>query len=387
MRAAPARALRACVVRRGAYHARLVNPPWIRPAAAAAAPLALAMAIFGCLRMRPPAAAEPGGAPPDPPRPAPAATPFAGLRPPTDHPLDRPEPRAFQPTASGRPESALYGSVRTARRGRSLEASFHEGLDIAPAHRDPAGRPLDPVRAVADGTVAYVNPAAGMSNYGRYAVLLHAAPSGSVYTLYAHLASCAPGLAPGLAVRAGDVIGRLGATGIPAIPRERAHLHFEIGLVLNTRFGAWSRARRLKPWHGAYHGWNLAGVDPLAVYEAHARAPGFDVFEQLAAIPVAFEVLLAARRRPEFFDRYPGLWDGPPGIEGAVRVAVSEGGVPLRGRAATEEERRALAGRSARVVRVDRDTLGRNGRGLVRNRAGRWELGAAGERWREILVY
>jgi hypothetical protein len=45
--------------------------------------------------------------------------------------------------------------------------------------------------------VRHINRKAGASNYGRYIVLEHPAESPPVYTLYAHLAEVAPGVAPG----------------------------------------------------------------------------------------------------------------------------------------------------------------------------------------------
>ncbi|NLB60415.1 MAG: M23 family metallopeptidase, partial [Lentisphaerae bacterium] len=104
---------------------------------------------------------------------------------------------AFQPTASGRPESALYGSVRTVQLGRRWVASFHEGVDIAPLHRDRLGRPCDTIHAVAEGRVAYLNRLAGQSSYGKYVVLVHASSVGELYTLYAHLAHITPTLQTG----------------------------------------------------------------------------------------------------------------------------------------------------------------------------------------------
>ncbi len=316
-----------------------------------------------------------------------APDPLARLLCPTDQALDRRQVGAFQPTASGRPESALYGSVRTRDRGGRLLPSFHEGVDIAVVRRDRAGRPLDDVRAAAGGTVAYLNRIPGNSAYGRYAVLDHASASGTLYTLYAHLADFAPGLAAGQALRAGDPIGRIGNTGVPAIPAARAHLHFEIGLMLNRRFGDWYRGRRLKPWHGIYHGWNLLGVDPLRILDPPPRGGTGEVFARLAAVPAAFEVVLAARRRPDFFDRYPGFWSGAPYDGRGVCLAVSENGLPLAGRNATADERRALGSARAAVTRVIPEVLGRNGAQLVRCAGGRWSLAPLGEQWRAILLH
>ena len=131
---------------------------------------------------------------------------------PTDRQLDRFNPENFQPTASGRPESAFYGSVRTKRIGRRLLPSFHEGIDIAPIERDRAGYPRDIVMAAADGKVAYVNRYSGNSNYGKYIVLRHGFGPGRVYTLYAHLSAIGRGIRKGTLVGQGNVLGTMGAT-------------------------------------------------------------------------------------------------------------------------------------------------------------------------------
>jgi murein DD-endopeptidase MepM/ murein hydrolase activator NlpD len=88
---------------------------------------------------------------------------------------------------------------------------MHQGVDFAA----PAGTP---VYAAADGVVTLVGTAGG---YGRTVRLRHA---GGTETRYAHLSAYARGLRPGGRVRQGDVIGRVGSTGMATGP----HLHYEI---------------------------------------------------------------------------------------------------------------------------------------------------------------
>lgn len=88
---------------------------------------------------------------------------------------------------------------------------MHQGIDFAA----PVGTP---VVAAADGTVVAVGP---RNAYGRTVELRH---PGGTETLYAHLSSFAPGLAPGKPVRQGQLIGRVGNTGLSSGP----HLHYEI---------------------------------------------------------------------------------------------------------------------------------------------------------------
>ncbi len=88
---------------------------------------------------------------------------------------------------------------------------MHQGVDFAA----PTGTP---VYAAADGVVA----SAGMANgYGRLVKLRH---GGGTETHYAHLSAFARGLKPGQRVRQGDVIGRVGSSGLATGP----HLHYEL---------------------------------------------------------------------------------------------------------------------------------------------------------------
>jgi murein DD-endopeptidase MepM/ murein hydrolase activator NlpD len=90
-------------------------------------------------------------------------------------------------------------------------ARLHAGVDlIAPAP--------EPVLAAADGVVVRVGTDAG---YGRFVELKHAE---GLSTLYGHLDRFAPGVAVGVALKAGSPVGRLGSTGTST----GLHLHFEI---------------------------------------------------------------------------------------------------------------------------------------------------------------
>lgn len=293
----------------------------------------------------------------------------------------------FQPTASGNPESGMYGSVRTGYAGKQLVPRFHEGIDIAPLERDRQGRPTDDVHAIAPGTVALLHRTAGNSDYGKYVVLTHRDAVGIVYSLYAHLADVEPGLREGAAVAAGARLGLMGHTALDPVPLARAHLHLEIGLINNMYFLSWpGRKARTTPG-GLYNGQNLLGVDPVGVYRAWEETGTFSLLDHLQRLPVAMELILAARRPPDFFDRYPALWEGGAFAGHALVVALSEGGVPLRGRTATSEETARLGRAAAAVLRVDREALGRNGRRLVVQRSGDWVLGPNGETWRGIFVH
>lgn len=301
--------------------------------------------------------------------------------------LEAPREGVFQPTASGNVQSALYGSVRTVGSGKGLASSFHEGIDIAPLRRDARGMPLDSVRVVADGKVGHVNREPGNSNYGNYVVILHDDPIGEVYTLYAHLAVVEPAIRPGVAAPMGTVLGRMGHTPASIIPSNRGHLHFEVGMMANARFGEWFRGQRLKPDHGNFNGQNLLALNPLEFLKAQQGQAEFEFGDFVKDVPVAFEVLVPMGRPCDYFRRYSGLWEGTVETAGWVVLSCSENGTPLRGRTATPEERRRAAGHQAVVLKVDDKVLGRNGCHLVQREGGGWRLGPKGQRWLEMLKY
>jgi len=98
-------------------------------------------------------------------------------------------------------------------------ARFHPVLKTWRAHRGvdyaaPAGAK---VRATANGSVAF---AGWQSGYGNLIVLQH---QGQYTTAYGHLSAFAKGLRKGQRVSQGDIIGRVGMTGLATGP----HLHYE----------------------------------------------------------------------------------------------------------------------------------------------------------------
>ena len=87
--------------------------------------------------------------------------------------------------------------------------TMHTGLDID-------GNTGDPVRAAADGEVLYTG---WLRGYGQVVVLDHGA---NLTTVYAHLSAITT--SENAKVRVGEVIGKVGATGIAT----GSHLHFEV---------------------------------------------------------------------------------------------------------------------------------------------------------------
>jgi murein DD-endopeptidase MepM/ murein hydrolase activator NlpD len=318
-----------------------------------------------------------------------ARSPFHTIRFPTDQDLlqDPLNSGVFQSTASGKPESALFGSVRTTAQPHGLASRFHEGVDIAAMRRDARGRPLDTVHAIAEGTVAYINHVPGISEYGRYVVLIHPDRLGAVYTLYAHLSSTVSSLRPGDVVEPGASLGVIGNSSLSGIPLERAHLHFEIGLLLNPYYDQWIVRHKAKRPGALYNGLNLFGIDPIGFFRAHRATDTFDMAAHLAAVPEAFRLVYRGRTPPPFFSAYPLLWDDGFAPADAVVVSASESGLPLRGRYATESELARIGSGRTRVLAVDEAVLGRNGRRHVARRGSEWALTTHGQEWLELLTF
>lgn len=102
--------------------------------------------------------------------------------------------------------SSMFGTRKDPFTG---QPDFHPGLDIA-ANKGA------PIRATADGTVESAGYA---GNYGNAVVLSHGF---GIATRYGHMSRIA--VRKGVAVKRGDVIGYVGATGRAT----SAHLHYEI---------------------------------------------------------------------------------------------------------------------------------------------------------------
>ncbi len=213
----------------------------------------------------------------------------------------------IQPTASGKPESGLFGDVR------SNGWKFHEGIDIAPISRNRKGEALDDIYAALDGKIALINRVAGNSGYGRYIVIEHPSCDVPIYTLYAHLAEIDGHIALASQVKAGERIGRMGRSARYSIARAQSHLHFEMGLKLSNHFDKWYReSKRFKEknFFGNYNGINLAGFDALDFYNKARNCEingGFKGYIQ--SLPVALVVRVYTKRTPDFVKNYPSLVD------------------------------------------------------------------------------
>ena len=215
------------------------------------------------------------------------------------------EEKAFAGTVGKPWTTGTFGCIRT--EGWQM----HEGLDIRCLQRDKRGEPTDPVLATADGEVVYINTRSGYSNYGIYIIVRHRIEGIEVYSIYAHLREVRPGLRAGTPVKTGEQIATMGRTTNTreGISKDRAHVHFELALLVNEHFADWFRKNRPgeRNDHGDWNGQNLLAMDPreilLAQKEQGAR---FSVLNYIRQQPELFRVLVRDAQFP-WLSRYAPL--------------------------------------------------------------------------------
>lgn len=229
-------------------------------------------------------------------------------------------------------EAGRYGFVRNPQSvgGKLVFTRLHEGIDVRPLHRGEDGVPLDTVRAISSGEVVYVNSGPRKSNYGRYVVVEHRWDGSPFFSLYAHLGSIS--VEPGTHVGPGEGLGVMGYSGA-GLSRDRAHLHLEVGMLLNETFEPWYDAHfHDEPnYHSIYSGLNLAGLDVAALYAAYRADSSLTVREFVRSRPVAYELTIPDRGGLDLIRRYPWLLDrSPTGDVPAWTISFTRAGLPVR---------------------------------------------------------
>ena len=298
------------------------------------------------------------------------------------------EERFLVGTVGKPPSTGSFGCVRTD--GHQM----HEGLDIKCLQRDRRGEPTDPVSAAADGTVAYINAKAGLSNYGKYIVLRHHLEGLEVYSLYAHLSEARPGLKAGEFVKAGDRIGTMGHTANThqGITKDRAHVHFEIDLLANERFPAWFQNGfpDQRNDHGVWNGLNLLGLDPrLILLSERSAEPPFSLLHFIRTQADLCRVLVRSTNFP-WLRRNTALIRRNPVAEregvAAYEVALNYNGIPFQliPRAPSEIK----PGPKYQLLSVNEpEEQDHPCRKLVVKSRGHWELAMAGMHLLDLLTY
>ncbi|MGE0869005.1 MAG: peptidoglycan DD-metalloendopeptidase family protein [Kofleriaceae bacterium] len=113
--------------------------------------------------------------------------------------------------------NGAFGAARAGERPPEC-ASGHCGVDLGHVWGEP-------VHAVHDGVVEWVNRGPNEDNGGIFVKVAHR--KGSLYSWYFHLAAVPRAIRPGVKISAGQVIGLLGDTGIK---HSRPHLHFAMSV-------------------------------------------------------------------------------------------------------------------------------------------------------------
>lgn len=290
---------------------------------------------------------------------------------------------------TGKPwESGTFGCVR------SSGYQLHEGLDIRCLQRDKRGEPTDPVFASAEGTVAYINRKAALSNYGIYIVLRHRIEGIEIYTTYAHLSEAREDLQPGSSVKAGEPIGVMGRTANTGegISKERAHVHFEVGLLLSDRFASWHRKheRGERNDHGDWNGRALRGLDPMEIL-LQQKQQG-EHFSLTSYIRNQTELCRVQVRRTEFpwLHRYPTLvarnrHAEEAGVAG-YEITFNYVGLPYRMKPLAADELKSKS--SVFLVSVNEEERASHPCGkLVTQAKGTWRLTNTGQKLVSLITY
>lgn len=284
--------------------------------------------------------------------------------------------------------SGTFGCVR------SGGWQVHEGLDIKCLQHDKKGEPTDPVLATAEGTVVYLNTRPSLSNYGNYLVLRHRIDGLEIYSLYAHLREIRAGLKAGDPVKAGETIALMGRTTNTrqGISRERAHVHFELNLLVNDRFSRWHEKylSDQRNDHGEWNGQNLVGLDPrLILLEQKSRGAQFSLLQFVRGQTELCRVLVPKREFP-WVKRYPALIQRNPAADKAgiagYEVALNFNGLPFQLIPRTAAE---LKGNTRfQLLSVNEAEQQKNpARKLVARKGGHWELANHGVQLLELLTF
>ena len=224
-------------------------------------------------------------------------------------------------------EAGSYGFTRNAKRihtGNIICTKLHEGIDVKPIRRDAAGEPLDDVRPIAPGIVAYTSNSPGASNYGRYVVIAHEVPEGTIYSLYAHLRSISCEV--GQHVGYGDTIGRLGYSGV-GLNKVRAHCHLELCLMVHSEFHKFCPANNK---HGLFNGHNLIGFDAADALKHCRQGAAFSLSHYFSTLAEHYRVRVPRAETMDLLKRHPFLYKGDWSSKSpSLDISFTAEGVPI----------------------------------------------------------
>jgi len=298
------------------------------------------------------------------------------------------EERFFVGTTGKLWTSGTFGCVR------SGGWQTHEGLDIRCLQRDQRGKPTDPVLATADGTVVYISMRPSLSNYGNYLVVRHEVEGLEIYSLYAHLHEVRHDLKLGQPVKAGEPVAIMGRTANTreTISKDRAHVHFELNLLVNDRFANWfeKTSPDQRNDHGEWNGQNLLGIDPrLILLGQQEQGPKFSLLKFLQNQTELCRVVVRKDSFP-WLKRYAALVRPNPRAEkegvAGYEIALNFNGVAFELTPCVPSEIKSKA--KFQLLSVNEAEYRKNpARRLVAKTGNHWELTSHGLNLLEMLTY
>jgi hypothetical protein len=176
------------------------------------------------------------------------------------------------------------------------------------------------------------------------------------------------------------------------ITKDRAHVHFELNVLINDNFSSWFRTASPgeRNDHGEWNGQNLNALDEREILlQEHNPNHPFSLLDFLRGQTELCRILVRAANFP-YLKRYPMLVLRNPvaekeGVAG-YEIALNYNGVPFELMPRASSEIKGLA--RFQLLSVNADIERANPcRHLVVQRNGRWELANEGLRQLELLVY
>jgi hypothetical protein len=164
------------------------------------------------------------------------------------------------------------------------------------------------------------------------------------------------------------------------IPVDRAHLHFEIGLVVTQGFQAWYDGRRFgsRNEHGIWNGQNLMGVNPIAFYDDWRAGRMTTAQDFFGRMETAVRVRIATYRTPDFVTRYPSLLTKPMpfGPVAGWEIRFNWTGLPFAWTPLTGGEVIGLPATQPQIIEVNAALVRRErSRSVAVERGGTWAIG------------
>lgn len=293
--------------------------------------------------------------------------------------------RTFNGVRSKPWQGGKYGFVRNPRHTSAgiIYTRFHEGVDIKPVYRDWRGEPLDTVRTIDDGYVVHINTVEGYSSYGKYVVVEHWWSGSPFYSLYAHLNDVHVQI--GETVAQGDRLGRIGYTG-RGLNKTRAHLHFEINMMLNQSFSEWFDGHyRSTNRHDVYNGINLAGLDVSELYLSLQRDPALTIDQFVLSREIFYNVSVPNNGHLDLFYRYGWLDQGSETLTSDVsswEISFTADGLPVR----VEPSSRSISKPTVTMAAKAPAAYGYMTKGRLAGSGDRYYLSKSGHRYAALLT-